>query len=378
MAEGGDERRSGAWRRIAARTLTVLGALLLLVSAVANFVERQALDSDEVEQTAKLLIADPVIRQEVSRSLADELFLAVDVRGELKQALPENQQALAGLIAGALRPLAERVANELFERPRFEAAWVRAVSAAHEQAVRVLDDEARFVETEGGVVVIDLRPVLVELTQRLPIGRRLVERLPENAGVIHVFEADQLDAAQTGTRVLRAVAAWLWILVLLAWVGAMYLAPRRRVELRAIAVSVTVVGLVVLLARRVIGDYVVDQLASSTSEEEAVQRAWDILTRLLADAGWAAIAVGLIALAGAWLVGPGPRATGARTWLTPYLRRVGLTYGTAVLAFLVLVAWGPISYVQRPLPLLALAVLAALGIEALRWTALRESDATEQ
>jgi hypothetical protein len=375
-----DETRGGAesrGRRIGARALTVLGALLLLVSVGANFVERQALSSDEVEQTAKLLIADQVVREHVAASLADELYAAVDVRGELRQALPEDQQALAGVIAGALRPLAERVAGELLERPRFQEAWADAVSRAHEQVIRVLDDKTRFVETEGGAVVMDLRPVLDELTQRLPITRRLAERLPENAGVFVLFEADELETAQQATRVLRAVADWLWILVLLAWAGAVYLAPSRRIELRAIAIAVTVVGLLVLLARRLVGSYVVDQLSTSTADEDAIRRAWNILTRLLADAGWAAIAIGVLALLGAWLVGPGARATSARGWLAPYLRSPGITYGTAALAFLVLVVWGPIAYVERPLTLLVLAGLAGLGIEVLRRTALRENATSE-
>ena len=369
--------RNGRWRRIGARALTVVGAVLLLVSVGANFVERQALSTDEVEQTAKLLVADPVVRQHVATSLADELYAAVDVRKELKQALPENQKVLAGVIAGALRPLAERLAGQLLERPRFQEAWVDAVSRTHEQVIRVLDDKARFVDTEGGVVVVDLRPVLAELTQRLPITRRLADKLPENAGVFTLFEADQLETAQQATRVLRAVADWLWVLVLLVWAGAVYLAPSRRIEVRAIAISFVVVGLLVLLARRLVGNYVVDQLSSSTADEDAIHRAWDILTRLLADAGWAGIAIGVIGWLGAWLVGPGARATSVRSWLMPYLRSPAITYGTAALGFLVLVVWGPIAYVERPLTLLVLAVLAVLGIEILRRTALREGQASE-
>ena len=375
--EGARVERKNRWRRIGARALTVLGALLLLVSVGANFVERQALENAEVEETARLLIADPVVRGHVATSLADELYEAVDVRAELRRALPQDQQVLAGVIAGALRPLSERIAGELLERPRFQDAWVDAISRVHEQVILVLDDKARFVETEGNAVVVDLRPVLDELTQRLPITRRLAEKLPEHAGVFTLFEVNQLETAQQGVRVLRVVADWLWVLVLLAWAGAVYLAPSRRLEVRAIAISITVLGLLVLLARRVVGNYVVDELSTSTADDDAIHRAWDIITRLLADAGWAAIAIGVVAWLGAWLVGPGARATAARSWLAPSLRSPGITYGTAALGFLVLVVWGPIAYVERPLTLLVFAVLAGVGIEVLRRTALRESGASE-
>ena len=62
----------------------------------------------------------------------------------------------------------------------------------------------------------------------------------------------------------------------------------------------------------------------------------------------------------------------ARGWLAPYLRRPELAFGAAAFLFLLLVLWGPISYVQRPLSLLAFAILAALGVEALRRKAARE------
>jgi hypothetical protein len=156
------------------------------------------------------------------------------------------------------------------------------------------------------------------------------------------------------------------VLAVLAWVAAVYLARDRRKEVRAIALGFVVIGVLLLLIRRVAGNYLVDQLSTSASDEQAVERTWSILTRLLADAAWAAIAVGVISLLGVWLIGPGTRGTAARRWLAPYLRRPGLAYGVAAFLFVLLLLWGPISYVQRPTTILVFAVLAALGLEALR------------
>jgi Short C-terminal domain len=359
-------RRSGWWRVPAARALTVLGVLLVVVSIAANFVERQALDRSEVEETAEQLIADDAIQQQVATTLADELFARVDVEAALQERLPEQQQALAGPLAGALRPVAERAALRILDRPRFQELWVTAVGTAQEQIVRVLDDEAEFLETEGGVVALDLRPLLLELTDEIRIAPNLSERVPEDAGVITVFEAEQLETAQDLTRLLRFVAAWIWVLALLAWVGAVFLARDRRKEVRAIAVGFVVVGVLLLLARRLAGNYLVDELSASATTEDAVDRSWEILTRLLADAGWAAIAVGVVALVGVWLIGPSRYGTAARAWLAPYLRRPELAYGVAALLFLLLVLWGPISYVQRWTTLLVFAILAAVGVELLR------------
>ena len=367
-----ETRRSGWWRTPLARTLTVLGVLLIVVSIAANFVERQALDRSEVEETARQLIDDDVIQEQVAATLTDELFTQVDVQAALEERLPPEQQGLAGPLAGALRPVAERLSLRILDRPRFQEVWITAVGAAQEQVVRVLDDEAAFLETEGGVVTLDLRPLLVELTEQLPIAPNLADRLPEDAGVITVLEADQLQKAQDLTRLLRFVADWIWVLALLAWLAAVFLARDRRKEVRAIAIGFVLVGLLVLLIGRVAGNYVVDALSSSTAQEAAVDRSWEIITRILAEAGWAAIVLGIVALLGVWLVGPGARAATARARLAPYLRRPEWAYGGAAFLFLLLLLWSPISYIQRWTTIVVLAVLAAVGVELLRRMTVRE------
>jgi Short C-terminal domain len=358
--------RTGRWRTPVARLLTVLGVLLIVISIAANFVERQALDADEFEETARQLAADETIQAQVAATLTESLFTNVDVQAALEQRLPPEQQGLAGPLAGALRPVAERLALRLLDRPRFQELWVEALSVSQQQVVRILDDEARFIETEQGVVAIDLRPLLVELTDQLEIVPDLSDRLPEDAGLITIFEAEELERAQQATRFLRFVADWIWVFALACWVGAVFLARDRRREVRAIAVGFVAVGLLVLALRRVAGRYLVDRLTETSAQEDAVANTWAILTRLLADAGWAAIGLGIVALLGVWLVGPGRRGTALRGWLAPYLRRPEIAFGGAALLFLALLVWGPIAYVERPLTILALAVLAALGVEFLR------------
>jgi hypothetical protein len=372
VGNGDGAPRGGRWRAPVARLLTVVGVLFVVVSITANFVERQALDTGEFKETARQLIADPAIQQEVASTLTDQLFTSVDIQAELESALPEQQKGLAGAITGALRPVAERLANEILDRPRFQEVWVAALGASQQQVVTVLDDKARFIETQQGVVTLDLRPLLVELTEQLPVVPNLADKLPEGTGVIRLFDAQQLDTAQKATRLLRFVADWIWVLALGAWVAAVWLARDRRKEVRAIALGFVVVGVLLLVIRRAAGGYVVDELSTSASDEDAVRQTWDILTRLLADAGWATIGVGLIALLGVWLFGPARRGTVAREWLAPYLRRPELAFGGAAFLFLLVILWGPIAYVRKPTTLLLLAVLAALGVEALRRKAARD------
>ena len=71
-------------------------------------------------------------------------------------------------------------------------------------------------------------------------------------------------------------------------------------------------ALLVLVARSVAGNYVVDNLVKTESVRPAASDTWDILTALLRDGARTLVGVGLVLLIGVWLVGPGARATALR------------------------------------------------------------------
>jgi hypothetical protein len=78
-AEAGSSRR----RLILARALTVLAILLVVISVLANFVKREALDSSRFRDTSRALIADETIRNQLGQTLVDQLYANVDVAAAL-------------------------------------------------------------------------------------------------------------------------------------------------------------------------------------------------------------------------------------------------------------------------------------------------------
>ncbi len=309
-------------RLIAARALTVVAVVLVVVSALANFVKREALDESQFRGTSRDLIADKTIRDEVAVTLVDQLYANVDVAALLRRRLPANVQPLSGVIAGVARDASVRSAQRLVEQPQVQDAFVAASSHAQRQFVGVLDGNETIVKTTGGKVVLDVRPLVLDLGDRFSIVSNLQSRLPANAGRVTILESDQLKSAQDATRLLRFVADWIWVFALAAAAGAVWLARgRRRNEVRALAIGLLIAGVVILIARSLIGRYVVGHLVQTESVRPAASAAYGILTDLLRGAGWSAIIVALVALVGIWLSGPRPRATAARHALAPYLRR---------------------------------------------------------
>ena len=158
----------------------------------------------------------------------------------------------------------------------------------------------------------------------------MAEQLPESSGKIAIVNESQLESAQTLTRILRAVAGWMWLLALAVAALAIWLARgRRRLELRALAIGLLVVGLLLLAVQRLAGSYLVDELAKDDAVKPAANEAWSILTQTLADRAWVGITLGLVTLVGVWFVGETRRAGQARRAAAPVFQNRLATYGIA-------------------------------------------------
>jgi hypothetical protein len=354
-------------RIVFAHVLVVLGAIFATVAIASGYVRYQAFDENTFGDTGSDLIADPVIRDEVATTLVEQLFANVDVKAELQAQLPEKQDYLAGPLAAGAQQVADRAAQELLARPRIQTLWRNSLVLAQRQLERVLDDDVGAVQTEGGYVILDLRPLVVQLGDQIAIIGNLAGRLPESAGQVKLLKADQLEQAQDLTQLFKSIAAWIWIVPLALWAVALWLARgRRRTELRAVAWGIVVAGVLVLVGRSVGGGYVVGALSDTAASEEASQNAWDIVTELLKDGAWSAILLGVVTLVGVWLAGPSRSGSAVRGRLAPLLARWEYAYGIAAALVLLLVWWGPTAQTRRPLFLLVGIVLLAVGVEALR------------
>ena len=350
-----------------ARILVVLGVLFVVLSLLAAYIRFQALDNDTVRNTAGEMIADDKIREQVAATLVEQLYANVDVAAELEQRLPSQTKPLAGPIAAGLREFSDRAANEMLERPRVQALWVESVARAHQQLLNVLEDDTGPVSTENGAVVLDLQPLMIQLGERVAIIGQAAQRFGPDAGRIEIMQADQLETAQDITQWLKFLGTWLWIVPLVLWAIALWLARgRRRGILRMIAIGSILAGLLVLVVRRLAGSYVVDDLVKSDAVRPAVQDAWNILTDQLRDGGLTLVGLGVIALAAVWIAGPTRSGVATRRFLAPYLARWEIAYGAAATLFLLLVWWSPTVQTTRARLMLVGALVLALGVEVLR------------
>ena len=359
-----EQGHAGRWRLIAARTLVVLAAILAVPAALAGYVRWQALDNQTFHTTAKQLIADDTIRDQIAVTLVDRLYANANVTQALEQRLPPDQKALAPPLAAASRVLADRLAPELLARPRVQQLWVNALSESQHRLILLLDDKSKAVQEDNGNVVLNLQGVIDQLSQRVAILGNV--QLPPDSGKIVLMQADQLSTAQDLTAVLRAVGSWFWIIpVLLAIAGIALARGRRRIELRAVAIASILVGLIILVTRSVGGGYIVDSLVNTESVKPAANAAWSIITALMVDTGWLLIGIGIVALFGVWIAGESSSGRAARRMFAPVFGNRAWAYGTVAVLFLLLLWWQPVAQLGRWPQVLAMAIVLAICVEAL-------------
>jgi hypothetical protein len=363
-------------RSIAVWALLVLATLLLLVSSLTIWVKRQALDTDAWTNASGRLLENDDIRGALSIYLVNTLYNNVDVTARVKQALPPQRSGLAPVIAGALRQFSERAADQLLATPRVQNLWEEVNRRAHKNMIAVLEGKSvRRFQTANGTVVLDLSPLVKRLGDRLGIS----EKLPPDAGKITILKSGQLESAQDALKVIKALTIFLVLVVLALYAVAIYLARGHRPRiLRASAVSFLLVGLILLVVRRLAGDWIVDSLVKADTVRPAGRATWAIETELLRDIGFALIAYGIVGLVGAWLAGPTKLAVGARRRLAPTFReQPAVAFGVVGVAYLLVILWGPTAATRQLLGIVILGVLIMFGVEMLRRQTLAEHPASE-
>lgn len=294
----------------------------------------------------------------------------------IAERLPPAQKGLAAVLADLSRSSAYRAAEAALERPRVQKAWVETTTRTQRRFVALLDDKAKFIQTDQGKVVLDLRPIVIQIGDRVAVIGRVAEQLPNSSAKIVILDESQLESVQTATKIMRAVADWMWLVALAVAALAVWVARGRlRIELRAIAVGVLLVGLLLLAVRRFAGDYLIDQVAKNDSVKPAAHSAWDILTQTLADRAWVWITLGVVTLIGVWFVGDTRRAGAARRAAQPILQSRPTTYAIAAGAVLVLGLVAP-PFARGWATALVLIGLIIVGVEAVRTVVQREAGIT--
>jgi|tagenome__1003787_1003787.scaffolds.fasta_scaffold20914794_2 hypothetical protein len=368
-------RRGHRW---AVRALLVLGTTFAVISIFAVFANRQVLNADNWAETSSRLLASSAIRTQVSDFLVDQVYTNVDVKGEVAKALPKRLTPLAGPAANGLRELAEKRTDRLLGRPRVQEAWKGANRITAQQFINIAEGKSAAITSQGNAVVLDLRVILTELIARLGLPRSLADKVPASAGKIKIMSSEQISTIQSAANLLKSLAIVLPVLAFGMLALAVFLARDRRRTLLVVGFDIVLAGVLVLIARNLLGGHIVNVLATTDAVRPAAEDVWSIGTRILYDVSTAMVIGGIPIILCAWIAGPQRPAVAFRGTVAPWLRESpGVTYGVVAAIVLLVIAWGPIPATRMPIPVLIMIGLVIIGTEALRrQTAVEFPDAT--
>jgi hypothetical protein len=394
-------RKRTALRWVAAAILVVLAALILLAALLARYARSQVLDTERYVETVAPLAADPAVQQEITDQVTDAVFSRVDVTALAEGALANLEggqlgQAGDGALARVLSALVtrlspvianqlENVAREQIERfvasDEFATAWAEANRAAHRNVVRVLTGEGGGAVTEtDGVVTVNLGPIIETVRQRLiDRGFSIAERIPDVDAQFVIFQSEELERAQDLTARLNRWATWLPWVTLLLMVAAVFVAPNRRRGLLVVGCAIVVMMVLLAIGLQVGRAAYLEAVPAEALSQPAAAAVFDALVVPLHQAMWAVLAVGVVLVVGAYIVGPSALGRAVRQPvdrllpapvpgpLGDWVRRYRLVLTTAVLflAGAALLLWSyPTAVVVLGVAIVVLALLVAI-----RWIA---------
>jgi len=316
-AEGASEARNSGWRKTAIVTLLVVASILAPLGAASIWVKNQVTDTSRYVRTVKPLASDPAIQSAVAANLTNALFSRVDVEARAREALPPRAKQFAAPIAAGIEGYAQTATKKFLASDAFQKLWVELNRRAHKQLNKILTGQGHYVQTAHGEVAIDLAPVLLRIKDRLhKRGVTVFDRVPTesvNSNFV-LISSKQLDSAQKGVRLLKALAIGLPLLVLALYAIAIGISRRRRRTLLqaslGLVAGMALLGIGLAIGRSIYLDYV----AGPNLPHDAAAAFYDTFVHYLRLGIRVIAAIALLIAAGAFVTGPSRAAVAIRRW----------------------------------------------------------------
>ena len=357
----------GHGRRILVQAIIWVTTVLAVVAIFAIWANRQVFNPNNWANTSSKLLEDPKIRAATANYLVDQLYQNVDVAKELRQRLPKNLQPVAQPLAGVLQNAAVTAANRALANGKVQLVWRQANHAADQTLLSIVNGGKGAVQSNNGVVVLDLSGIIKSITDRLGLPD-VSSKLPANVAHLQILKSDQIALVQNGGKAVKGLALALTILVPLLYALALLLARgRRRKTLMTIGIAAVAAGVIVLAGRSVLETQTVDSLVKNPANIDAGRRVVSIATSMLSEIAGAFIVVGVPLILAAWFAGPSRLATRGRKLVAPVLADEPLwAFGFVALIMILIFIWRPIPSTGKIAGMIVYFALAMIGTEVLR------------
>jgi hypothetical protein len=187
-------------------SLIVLASLVLVLSIIANWVQREVMDTNQFKSTTDQILADPDVQSALATYTVDQLYANVDVQGQIQKELPDAAKPLALPVSAATRQLATDATKRALASPQVQNLVSGAIAGAQAQFVSLIEDKDEFVSTTGGTVTLNYGSVIADLATRLGVNPQTIAKLQ---GVVQSFTTDLRQRLTTAKSRISSVRSTL-------------------------------------------------------------------------------------------------------------------------------------------------------------------------
>jgi len=394
----GKARRHLSWRTPVSIVLIVLGCILAPVAVIGSWASLEVSNTNRYVATVEPLIHDPAIQNYLTVQITDQVTSRLNVTGVVNQASAQlNSKGLTRIssllsqfgpqIASAVNSFVYSTVHSVVSSPQFATIWVTVNRVTHQAMVKVLSGQgSTSISIRNGQIVIDLGPFIAAAkTDLIAHGFKLASQIPPVHPTVALFQANDLEKAQTLYRLITTGRIVLIILALVFLAAGVWVARHRRRALigagLGLAASMLILGIGLNIGR---GIYL--SSIPKSFPGDAAAAAYDALIHFLRETLRVVLLVGLVVAIGAFFTGPSRAAVQTRSWLRSgpdwirhygerrgvstgpvgqwtYLHRRGLRVGAVALFALIFVFWGePTVLVVIVLVILLLVVLGLIEL----------------
>ncbi len=317
------------WRRRLVLALVVVSSLGVLTSAVAFWTHRTLMDTDAWVDTVGPVADDPAVQQALATYLTKQLTEAIEPERILDNTLPERAQSLSAPLSTAVEQFIYDVTLKVIQSDQFQQLWAAVNRYGHEAVVDFLRGDSRLVQANGGVVTVDVLPVMAkvlravqdkaprlvpgktvpEVTYEMPVDdqrkalQSVIRRpLPPDFGVFTIVKSDQLAAVQAGVVIFDRVVWVLAIVTIGLMVGAVLLSVDRLRTLVQLGAGVAIAMVFAIGVISAVKNLVLDLVADPVNRSAAATTMRALL-RSFTDVADTLLVVGVLLVAGAFLAG---------------------------------------------------------------------------
>lgn len=299
------QRRSG-WRTSAIVILAGLSGAILLSANLLFWTARTLVETDRYTDATKALIEKPAVQKAIADKTTEAIFSKVDTTGLLQETLPPRVQFAAPTLAAQIETFTNDKANQVVSSEKFQSVWVDTNRAAHERFIEAV----RNYEGDGTINLSDVYNKLVQRLQDTKLSFLQNVQLPADIGSIQVIDAPWLKSAHwlvINLDILRVVTISLFLILT---AGVIALARQRRKVALRIGFLYALLMFITLIAVRIARAITVGQV--EPQYQQAATEAYQAVLGPFVLQTTSLLALSLVIVVIAWIIGPGKNATKLR------------------------------------------------------------------